>query len=94
MKNPFKKAEKKEVVITPEVVVVKKDARRTGRTTRLIDKYIQELFKKRSVQVVDHNDTNNDDNHTLKILLRRLKTEHGIDSGSLFIEGNTIKFNR
>lgn len=34
--------------------------RRTGRTTRLIDNYIQELFKNKRIVVKDHYQNGND----------------------------------
>lgn len=45
----------------------------TGRTTRLVDKYIQELFTGRAVKVVDHDGTSD---KIMKILINRLTTEH------------------
>lgn len=45
----------------------------TGRTTRLVDKYIQELFTGKAVKVVDHDGTSD---KIMKILINRLTTEH------------------
>lgn len=45
----------------------------TGRTTRLVDKYIQELFTGRAVKIVDHDGTSD---KIMKILINRLTTEH------------------
>lgn len=55
--------------------------RRTGRTTRLADEYVQRLFKDRHVIVVDHwhegkNGNHNEDRRLLDIICRRLKMEH------------------
>lgn len=45
----------------------------TGRTTRLVDKYIQELFTGKAVKIVDHNGTSD---KIVQILINRLTTEH------------------
>ena len=45
----------------------------TGRTTRLVDKYIQELFTGKAVKIVDHDGTSD---KIMKILINRLTTEH------------------
>ena len=45
----------------------------TGRTTKLVDKYIQELFTGKAVKIVDHDGTSD---KIMKILINRLTTEH------------------
>lgn len=45
----------------------------TGRTTRLVDKYIQELFTGKAVKIVDHDGTSD---KIVQILINRLITEH------------------
>lgn len=45
----------------------------TGRTTRLVDKYIQELFTGKAVKIVDHDGTSD---KIIQILINRLTTEH------------------
>lgn len=45
----------------------------TGRTTRLVDKYIQELFTGKAVRIVDHDGTSD---KIVQILINRLTTEH------------------
>ena len=45
----------------------------TGRTTRLVDKYIQELFSGKAVRIVDHDGTSD---KIMQILINRLTTEH------------------
>lgn len=45
----------------------------TGRTTRLVDKYIQELFSGKVVRIVDHDGTSD---KIMQILINRLTTEH------------------
>ena len=52
--------------------------RRCGNTTRQVDEWIQELFTKGAVSVIDHahNDTNSANRHAERVLFRRLATEH------------------
>ena len=45
----------------------------TGRTTKLVDKYIQELFTGKAVKIVDHDGTSD---KIVQILINRLTTEH------------------
>ena len=54
-------------------------SRRTGRTTRLADKLIQELFIEGSTTIIDHATTPNNmaDSHLLDVVWRRLMSEHG-----------------
>lgn len=57
-----------------------KALRRTGRTTRLVDKYIQQLFDKPGewVVVVDHVEEGNevDNRHIWHLINKRLAVEH------------------
>ena len=51
----------------------------TGRSTRLVDDYIQELFKNKKVIVKDHYESGNDmhiNNFLADRILRRLALEH------------------
>lgn len=52
------------------------DLRRTGRTTRLVDQYIQDLFNNPGKWIVmqDHHDNGN--KHLFRIINRRLAIEH------------------
>lgn len=50
--------------------------RRTGRSTRLIDKYIQELFEKKIVIVYDHYPKIEAHNDLFNRVMTRLKNEH------------------
>jgi hypothetical protein len=55
------------------------DKRKSGRTTRLIDDYIQLLFevdKGQSVKVRDHYPSNDAHRQLLERIVRRLKNEH------------------
>jgi len=56
--------------------------RRSGRTTRQIDQYIQDLFNTGFVIINDHGDSEGDDYGTrnlIRIILERLKNEHHLD---------------
>lgn len=56
------------------------DVRRTGRTTRIVDAAIQELFTKGEVQIADHH---HEGNHAMSLFILRMNTEHrGIKFGS------------
>jgi len=55
------------------------DKRKSGRTTRLIDSYIQLLFevdKGTNVKVRDHYPSNDAHRQLLEKIVRRLKNEH------------------
>lgn len=51
--------------------------RNSGRTTRLADHYIQELFSKGSVIIEDHFLTQKSHERLYEIILTRLRLEHG-----------------
>lgn len=52
--------------------------RSTGRTTRLIDYYIQELFNNPNseIEIIDHTNTQQSNIHLTQMILRRLDNEH------------------
>lgn len=50
--------------------------RSTGRTTRLVDHYIQELFTKGEAIIIDHFNTRNENKELAKKVLNRLNNEH------------------
>lgn len=50
--------------------------RRTGQTTRLADKYIQQLFTKGSIKVQDHFASHPSNSRLLGIIIKRLFDEH------------------
>jgi len=50
--------------------------RKSGRTTRLADKYIQDLFKKGTAKIIDHYGTRDASFYLLGIILDRLEREH------------------
>ena len=50
--------------------------RRTGRSTRLVDKYIQELFTTGLAVVLDHHHSNEADYDLLNRVAKRMSIEH------------------
>ncbi len=55
---------------------IEESQRNTGRTTRLVDQYIQEFFEKGEVIVRDHEDRSAHHLRCTYLILRRLKLEH------------------
>ena len=53
------------------------EIRKSGRTTRIADKAIQELFKKGKVIIEDHSPEKVANRFLFKIILTRLENEHG-----------------
>lgn len=51
-------------------------SRRTGRSTRLIDKAIQDLFKKKEVVIKDHFDDSESNKQLFYKVLKRIDSEH------------------
>lgn len=69
-------------------IVLESQHRQKGRTTRLVDKYIQELFNHNGewVTINDHTDLASEQEHHLQMtrhlfdkIIRRLKFEHNYD---------------
>ena len=54
--------------------------RATGRTTRLVDFYIQELFnnKNTEIKIKDHTDDRRSNNYLMYKVLNRLENEHKV----------------
>ena len=52
--------------------------RGTGRTTRLVDYYIQELFNhpNEEVEIIDHTNTRQSNTHLTQLILQRMYNEH------------------
>ena len=52
--------------------------RATGRTTRLVDYYIQELFNhpNEEVEIIDHTNTQQSNTHLTQLILQRMYNEH------------------
>lgn len=57
--------------------------RRCGNTTRQVDEWIQQLFEEGKCIVIDHADRpeNAANRHAERIILQRLKMEHGLEPG-------------
>lgn len=62
--------------------------RRTGRTTRLVDQYIQMLFKDGQIIIRDHHDTDKMHEFTFRTVLTRLQVEHP----GVMVESNKQSF--
>lgn len=55
---------------------VEQKLRQTGRSTRLLDSYVQELFEKGFVEVIDHHNTIQSNTLLFGKLVQRLTNEH------------------
>ena len=66
---------KKKTHLVPQKMVVA-DLRATGRTTRIIDRLVQELFETGSCKIADHHPTHEADRYLLHRLMGRLEAEH------------------
>jgi hypothetical protein len=60
--------------------------RRSGRSTRLMDNYIQVLFEKGEVIVLDHHPLRDSSRHLYERVLKRLYKEHGLDDKYLTLD--------
>lgn len=68
------------------------EPRRTGQSTRLVDRYIQDLFTFGRVEVRDHIDNPTCHELLLGRVKRRLENEHMLSIGMrLAIKGNVIE---
>ena len=77
----FRNWKQQEITIynsTPDLWDNKDSNRATGRTTRLIDYYIQELFNhpNEEIKIVDHTNTQQSNIHLTQMILRRMYEEH------------------
>lgn len=70
--------------------------RHTGRTTRLIDGYIQQLYDQRGDWIVieDHYNSKSANDMLLKKVLQRLHNEHSIDQIEIDKMRNAIRITR
>lgn len=66
--------------------------RRTGRSTLLIDYYIQELFTCGIVAIFDHHETREAHRDLLHRVLKRLELEHYGAYKYIEVKGQVIKF--
>jgi len=68
-----------------------KNFRRSGESTRLIDKHIQTLFKTGEVTVFDHYPGSNAAGRVFMAVLRRLEAEHNLNDKHLHVShGNFL----
>jgi CRISPR/Cas system CSM-associated protein Csm2 small subunit len=58
--------------------IISSNEKATGRTTKLADYYIQELFNNpnKEIEITDHTDTQQSNVHLTQIILRRVYEEH------------------
>ena len=63
---------------TPDLWDNEDSNRATGRTTRLVDYYIQELFNhpNEEVEIIDHTNTQQSNTHLTQLVLQRMYNEH------------------
>ena len=63
---------------TPDLWDNNDSNRATGRTTRLVDHYIQELFNNpnKEIEIIDHTNTQQSNIHLTQMILRRTYEEH------------------
>ena len=63
---------------TPDLWDNEDSNRGTGRTTRLVDYYIQELFNhpNEEVEIIDHTNTQQSNTHLTQLILQRMYNEH------------------
>ena len=63
---------------TPDLWDNNDSNRATGRTTRLVDHYIQELFNNpnKEIEIIDHNNTRQSNIHLTQMILKRIYEEH------------------
>lgn len=66
--------------------------RRTGRTTRLCDAFIQKLFQNvgKEIQIIDHYVTYSSDNMLTEKIVNRLKLEHPHVKWSIRIKNGCV----
>lgn len=68
--------------LQPKLVIDTKEERRTGRTTKLIDKYVGQLFEGKEVELRDHPNGNN--RNFLQRFQNRLSFEHFGDRSAMY----------
>lgn len=70
----------------PNWEALDKPYRRTGRSTRMVDKSIQEFFENGFSVVYDHHPTKEASDFTFRIFMDRLVREHQSEMEHLFID--------
>jgi hypothetical protein len=63
--------------------------RRSGRTTRIVDRLIQQLYTTGEACAYDHHNSSESDKRVAKLMMRRLYHEHG---GRYKFDSKTLKF--
>lgn len=78
------------------VVEVVSGGIRSGRTTRIVDKLIQDFFNNGACYIYDHHGTRDAAMNVQKLFLGRLKWEHGIKSYEIKVDkkNNIITYER
>lgn len=65
-------------------------SRRTGKTTRLVDKYVQEFFTKGSCTTYDHYGSKEANKRLFYLVLDRLSKEHDIEKKPIRLNMRTF----
>lgn len=67
--------------------------RRSGRTTRLVDWAIQQLFSGNTVTIADHHESFDNQKRLVKLVANRLQNEHNVRASDLDYDynENTLK---
>ena len=80
---------------TPDLWDNEESNRATGRTTRLVDYYIQELFNNsnKEIEIIDHTNNQQSNIHLTQMILQRFYNEHkGVKIG--IVKQNVLKYVR
>jgi len=80
--------------VKPKFISLYKEGRRVGNTTRLIDMFIQDFFNKGECQIYDHYNTRESRQRVFDLVLRRLNTEHNIESRDVLLDRNRLIIRR
>ena len=80
---------------TPDLWDNNDSNRATGRTTRLVDHYIQELFNNpnKEIEIIDHYDNIKAHIHLTQMILQRLYAEHPRDKFKI-VSQNILEYVR
>lgn len=68
--------------------------RRTGRTTRMIDSFIQDFFNRGKCEIHDHYVDKKSYDRVMDIVLERLSREHGIRNNDIIVNRNNFTISR
>ena len=80
---------------TPDLFDDSDSNRATGRTTRLVDYYIQKLFNNpnEEIEIIDHYNIQQSNIHLTQMILKRIYNEH-IGTKIKIIKQNVLKYVR